>query len=72
MIPPSFLSSHLYVAQFSLCIDTDDFPPAMPQLNACDARAGSRWESARDVLQRIDQFAGRCNDQRAEILNMQI
>jgi hypothetical protein len=72
MIPLSFLSSHLYVTQFFLSTDSDDFPPALPQLNACDARADSRWESARDVLQRIDQFAGRCGDQRADILNMQI
>jgi hypothetical protein len=72
MIPQSFLSSHLYVAQFSLCLDTEYLPPVLPQLNACDARAGSRWESARDVLQRIELLAVRCGDQRAVISNIQI
>jgi hypothetical protein len=56
MIPLLFLPSYLYIAQFSFCIDTDDFPPTVPQQKACDVRAGSHREPARDVLYRSDQF----------------
>jgi hypothetical protein len=49
MLKLSSLSSYPGAAHLSLASANNDFQPEQPQLNACDVRAGSRWESARAI-----------------------